>query len=180
MAKLSRELNGQLGMTWGLFSVAGLVAFLALSAAHAQLGTTFLSFEGVGVITDNPPSATCQTAGYSFGDTYWTVYRFSLSPSTTPDALTFIKRNNIYRITSTQSPGFSLNGASTTSWDSITGHASRATLSPSSSTLTILSGINGSITSGTGNIKMTGTIDDFETNTGCTIHWHAALVARPT
>jgi hypothetical protein len=180
MAKLNRELNGHLAMMLGFLSAAGLVASLALSTAQAQLGTTFLAFEGVGVITDNPPSATCVTAGYSFGDTYGTAYRFSLSPSTTPDALTFIKRNNIFRITSTQSPGFSLNGASTTSWDSITSHASRTTLTPSSSNLTILSGINGSITSATGNIKITGTIDDFEENAGCTINFHAALVARPT
>jgi hypothetical protein len=153
------------------------------SSALAQtvnegIGTTFLSFEGAGTILDNPPSTACKAAGYSFGDTRLVDYRFSLTPSV-PDAISFVTQSSVARMVSTQSPNFSLNGASTVNWDQINSRASSVTLIGSSSNLTIQSGLNAAITTSTGNIKIVGTINDFELNVGCTVHYHATLVARP-
>jgi hypothetical protein len=174
----SHRLNTFMGAVLSALLGVVLSAFLGLGNAQAQFGVTFVSFEGAGSIVDNPPSSTCQTAGYSFGDTLLVTYRFSLNPST-PDSIAFIRQTRISRLTSTQSPNFSLNGPSTADWQEINSRPSFVTLTGSSSNLTIQSGLNQPVSTATGNIKMLGTINDFEENAGCTVTFHAALVARP-
>jgi hypothetical protein len=160
--------------------VAAFGFFLGLANAKAQEGVTFQAFQGSIFILDNPTSATCQAHNVNFGDIYGVVYRFSLNPSVVADALSIIGFRGVSQMYSTQSPGFSLNGASTTNWNYINRYASFGSLSPSSSNLTILSGLNLPVSSATGNLKILGSINDFDAISGCNIaQVHAALVASP-
>jgi hypothetical protein len=155
--------------------------------ARAQTyGVDYLSFQGAGVVLDNPTSAACQSVNVNYGSTFIVVYRFSNNPSVIADALAFVADDKqAFRIISTTGPNFSLNGTSTVSWSYINRHADfgNGVASTSQTTMTIASGLNAAVTLGTGNIKITNaTIQNFFGNTtaGCTINnFHAALVAIP-
>jgi hypothetical protein len=150
------------------------------SGAQAQVNVTFLSFEGAAVILDNPPSPTCVSeGGYSFGENFVITYRHTLNPAMVADSLGIVRQIRIARITSTQTPKFSLNGPSTANWDGINGRPGYFTLTGSKSDLTIVAANGSPITMATQEIKMTGTINDFELNAGCNVTIQAALVRRP-
>jgi hypothetical protein len=104
---------------------AALVMWFGLADARAQTyGVDFLSFQGIGVVLDNPTSATCQSIGVNYGDTFTIVYRWTNNPSLVSDALSIIiDGHSVSRIVSTQSPNFSLNGTSTVTWTYINRHA---------------------------------------------------------
>jgi hypothetical protein len=166
---------------------AALLLWLGLVDARAQAvyGTDYLSFEGVGVVLDNPTSPGCQSINVNFGSVYKVVYRWTANPSLVADALSFIIGDHaVSRLISTQSPNFSLNGSSTVTWTYINRHADFGNgVGATTTTMTILSGLNGPVTLGTGNIKIVnGNIPNFPANTtaGCTLtNFHAALVAIP-
>src|SRR5437588_4448747 len=95
--------------------VCGIAALLGTSSVSAQTyGTDYESFRGEGVILDNPTPAACQNFDINFGTTFFFIYRFSANPAVIADALYFVSgRQSAFRIVSTQSPTFSLNGTST-------------------------------------------------------------------
>ena len=148
-------------------------------AAQAQVNVKFLDFEGRGFIVSNPVSATCAAAGFGFALPYIIVYRHTLDPQPVPDALSFTYDRATQRIESTQGPGFSLNGPTTTRWDSIDTRAALTTDVPSSSNLSIRSGGGGAITKATEDIVISGTINDMFAVAGCTIEFRGALIRRP-
>jgi hypothetical protein len=156
-------------------------AALGCATAGAQEGTTFLAFEGSLFILDNPTSATCQSKNVNFANIYQVIYRFSASPSASnPDAIEIRSDRGSSVHISTQSPNFSLNGSSTTTIDWVNKYAFTGTLSPSSSSLTILTGLNQPVSLAAGNIKILGSINDFLGISGCNIgSVHAALVSSP-
>jgi hypothetical protein len=166
-----------------LVSIASVVVllFLNLSDARAQVyGTDYLTFEGSLYILDNPTSTICQSKGFNYGNEYKAIYRFTANPSLIADALAINSNYSVNRINSTQSPNFSLAGASTGNWIWMNGHGNYGTLSNSSSNLTILSGLNQPVTLATGNIKILGSINNFDAWSDCNItSVHAALVAKP-
>jgi hypothetical protein len=167
-----------------VFRLSCLMFFSLASFAGAQAqvyGTDYLSFEGTAVILDNPTSAACQADGIYYDYKYRLTYRFTANPSLIADAIAFYPGgDNAVRMISTQSPNFSLSGASTVSWSDINHYANYNSGLTSSSNLTILAGINTPVGLGTGNIKITGSIGDFLNYSGCTINQiHAALVAIP-
>ena len=166
---------------------AALLLWLGVADARAQAvyGTDYLSFDGVGVVLDNPTSAACQSINVNFNSTYRVVYRWTNNPSLISDALSFIIGDHaIARIQSTQQPSLSLNGSSTVFWSFINrlsnfnGNAGATTTSMSIST-----GLGNPVSLAAGNIKIVnGIIPDFPGNftAGCTVNnFHAALVAVP-
>jgi flagellar basal body L-ring protein FlgH len=154
---------------------------LGCAKSEAQEGTTYLTFQGSLFILDNPTNAACQAKNVNFGDIYTVIYRFSASPSSSnPDAIEVRSdRSNAVAI-STQAPNYSLNGASTTVVDYVNKYAFTGTLSPSSTNLTILTGLNAPVSLSAGNIKILGSWNDFLSISGCDIaSVHAALVSSP-
>jgi hypothetical protein len=122
---------------------------------HQTTGCDYISFDGDLVIEDNPTSTACQAHGINFGNIYSFAYRFTLSPSVITDALAlYVNNHSATRMVSTQSPNFSLNGSSTTSWNFINSYANSNTLTPSSSNLIIVQGIGGAIISSTQTMKI--------------------------
>jgi hypothetical protein len=179
MLKSHLRLNVLGGAALSAILGAVLSFFWGLGNAQAQNGVTFLNFEGMGVVTDNPTSSACQTAGNFFGDAYVALYRFTLNPSNNSDALSLVGLRSASRIISTQGPSFSLNGATTADWETLGSRANKFTVSPSSSNLLIAPGAGGSITAATGNIKIVGTLNDFRGDAGCNLNFRAALTKRP-
>ena len=161
-----------------------LASSILISEASAQTyGTDYLSFKGWGVILDNPIAAPCAAAPYNFSTNqrFEIVYRFSANPSLIADAFTFrTESGTLFRIISTQSPNFSLSGASTTNWEDINRKGDFHNGS-SSSNLTILSGLGQPVGLATGNLKViNGQITDFDGISGCNItNFHGAAVAIP-
>ena len=161
-------------------AVAGL---LGTSSVSAQVyGTDYLSFRGEGVILDNPTTSACQSININFNTNFFVIYRFTANPSLIADALYFVSGvNSSFRILSTQSPNFSLNGTSTFTSTDENRMGSLANGS-GTSTITILSGLGAPVTTGTGNIKfVNGSITNFFGNSvGCNItNFHGAAVAIP-
>jgi hypothetical protein len=154
------------------------VAF-SLANAQAQEFVTWIAFQGVGFVTNNPTSLTCQANNINFGSDYVVVYRFSLNPSADPDALTFNTGRSTIRITSAQGPNFSLNGPATVNWDYINRYAFYGQLNSSSTNLTIASGLTSPVVSTTVNVRIVGTINDFFAHPGCTVNFHADLALIP-
>jgi hypothetical protein len=158
----------------------------ALSDARAQTyGVDYLSFQGTGVVLDNPTSTACQSVNVNFGSTFIIVYRWSANPTAIADALSLISDDKqVFRIISTSGPNFSLNGSSNVTWAYINRHADFGSgVAATTSNLTIQSGLNQPVSLGTGNIKITnGQINNMFGNAtvGCTINnFHAAAVAIP-
>jgi hypothetical protein len=165
---------------------AALVVWFGPAGARAQTyGVDYLSFQGTGVVLDNPTSAACQSVNVNYGSTYIVVYRWTNNPSLIADALSFISDDKqVFRIISTQSPNFSLNGTSNVTWAYINRLANFGSgVAATTSTMTIQSGLNAPVSLGTGNIKITnGIINNMYGNASvaCTINnFHAALVAIP-
>lgn len=158
------------------FSVA-----LFCAMARAQEGTNWITFQGTLFILDNPTSATCASHNVNFGNIYEVIYRWTANPANNPDALEVRSDRSIAVHISTQSPGLSLNGPSTTVVDWTNKYAFSGTVSPSSTNLTILGGggpVPININSGVA--RITGSINDFLGISGCTISSvHGALVVSP-
>jgi hypothetical protein len=145
-------------------TVAALLVGTTISS-KAQVNVTFLSFGGAGVILDNPPSPSCVSANsdYVYGYGFVVEYRYTLKPSSTvADSISFVHQFRITRITSTQSPTFSLDGPSTANWDGISGRPNYVTLTGSSSSLKIIGDFGFPVTLFTEDIRMIGTINDFD------------------
>jgi hypothetical protein len=171
-------------LTGALVSAA--VFGATLSDARAQTyGVDYLSFQGTGVVLDNPTSAACQSVSVNFGSTFIIVYRWTANPALIADAMSFIADDKqAFRIISTSGPNFSLNGPSNVTWAVINRHADfQSGVAATTSNLTIQSGLNQPVSLGTGNIKITnGQINNMFGNAtvGCTINnFHAAAVAIP-
>src|SRR5947208_3187527 len=125
-------------------AIAGLLGTSTVSA-QAVYGTDYLTFRGEGVILDNPTPAACQSFNIVLGSTYFFVYRFTANPSLIAETLDFhAGSGSHFRVVSTQSPGFSLNGTSTFNWSNFSrlGNFSSGT---GSSTMTILAGNNSAV-----------------------------------
>jgi len=173
-----RRLNALAGAALSALLGVVLSACLSLSNAQAQNGVTFINFQGMSSITDNPPTPTCVAAGYSFGDARVMIYRFTLTAPTLVDAISFVGQRGVHRIFATQSPGFSLSGSVTADWDWINSRANKGSLTPSAVNLSILQGIGGPVSATTGNIKIVGSLNDWEGNAGCTVNIRSALSKR--
>jgi hypothetical protein len=167
------------------FSCFGFFWLASFAGAQAQVyGTDYLSFQGMAVVLDNPTSAACQAIGINYDGRFRVTYRYTANPSVIADAIVFFPDGSrdpgAAKMISTQSPNFSLAGSSTISWNYINSYGGSGSGLTSSSNLTILAGINTPVGLGTGNIKITGSIGDFLSNSGCNINQiHAALVAIP-
>jgi hypothetical protein len=162
-------------------SVFALTLCSSNASAQAVYNTDYISFEGVLVVLDNPTSPGCQAAGINFNDTYRVSYRFTVNPSVIQDAFVlFPSGDNATRMRSTQTSG-SLNGPSPTEWIYINHYANAdSAVLPSSSNLTISSGLGQPLTLATGNIKILGSINNFLSQSNCNISSvHAALVVIP-
>jgi hypothetical protein len=155
-----------------------LATLAGITSAHAQVNVTFLDFEGRAFVETNPTSSACSMEGINFGDVDTIVYRFTLSPSTVSDSLSFTGERSTWRVESTQSPSFSLNGSVPTRWDGIDSRASLVTDIVTTSDLTFATG-GGTITAATQNVKVKGTLNDFLGDLGCTVDIKGTLVRRP-
>jgi hypothetical protein len=157
---------------------------LASSPVQAQVyGTDYLSFQGTGIVLDNPTSAACQSIGVNYGDTYTVIYRWAATTAIVDALSIIIDAHSVTRIISTSTTG-SLNGTSTVTWAYINRHADFASgVAATTTTMTISSGLNQPVSLGTGNIKIVNaTINNFFGNAtaACTVNnFHAALVAIP-
>jgi len=160
-------------------AIAGLLG--TNSASAQEYGGDYLSFRGEGVVLDNPTTTQCQSIGINFNTNFFVIYRFAAIPALIADALYFVSGNNSsFRIVSTQSPGFSLNGTSTFNSTTVS-RLGDLTTGSGSSTITILAGSNAAVTTATGNIKIVnGHITSFFNISGCDItDFHGAAVAIP-
>ena len=158
---------------------AGFLCATVVGANALVVNVDFYDFEGRVFIETNPVSATCSADGLAFGDSFTVVYRRHIT-SAVSDALAFVSEHADYRISATASPFF-LDGASLPAeWDTIN---SRATLftGPGNTTTSDLTFTPAShlITNATEYVEITGTLNDFEGITGCTVSIRAGLVRRP-
>jgi len=161
-------------------AIAGLLGTSSVSAQ--TYGTDYLSFRGEGIILDNPTTAACQSIGINFNSNFSVIYRFAANPAAIADALMFVSGNSsTFRIVSTQSPGFSLNGASTFNSNTQNRFGDIPTPLNGTSNITIMAGNNTAVSLGTGNIKfVNGQITNFFNKSGCDItNFHGAAVAIP-
>jgi hypothetical protein len=164
---------------------AALVLWLGLADTRAQTyGVDYLSFQGTGVVLDNPTSPACQSINVNPNNVYGVIYRWTANPTLVTDALSIIIGDHaISRLVSTQGPNFSLNGTSTISWTFINRHADFGNnILPSTATMSISTGLGAPVSLAAGNIKIVnGNIPFFPANgSGCTVtNFHAALVAIP-
>ena len=167
---------------WLAALVGAITGLLGTSSVSAQTyRTDYLSFRGEGVVLDNPTPAACQNFNINFGTTFFFIYRFSANPSVIADALYFVSgTGSSFRIISTQSPNFSLNGTSTFNYTNENRLGDFGT-GTGSSTIGISSGLNTAVTTATGNIKIVnGHITSFFNISGCDItDFHGAAVAIP-
>jgi len=173
------------GSNWLAAVVCSAIAgLLGTSSASAQTyGTDYLSFRGEAVVLDNPTPVACQNIGINFNTNFFFIYRWTANPAVIADAL-YLKSGNdtTFRIISTQSPNFSLNGTST--YDSTTNNRLGtffSTPSAGTSTMTIAAGSNALVSLATGNMKIVGgAIQNLFNTTGCNItNLHGAGVAIP-
>jgi hypothetical protein len=157
------------------------VVFFGLASAHAQEGVTYQSFTGIMFILDNPTSAACQAKNINFASMYTVIYRIAIDPTQVSDALVFKSERSESQMYSTQSPGSSLQGASTTGWNYINKYGSFGTLASSSSNLTLRAGLTGlPAAPGNANVIINGSINDFLAISGCDVaNVHAALARNP-
>ena|SRR5579859_1374387 len=169
----------------GILAGVVLASFLSLSDARAQavycLGDgsnagacDYLSFSGDLIVEDNPTTTQCQAHGINFGNIYTFTYRFTVHPNVIKDSLAiFPVGRNADQMISTQSPNFSLNGASTTSQIFINhyGNTNAATPLVSSSNLNIQQGIGGAVVQSTQTIKIvpTSSINNFLAWSDCNV-----------
>src|SRR5277367_6163542 len=166
-------------------SVFALTLCSGNASAQAVYNTDYISFEGTLVVLDNPTSAGCQAANVNYDDQYRVSYRFTVNPSLIQDALVlFPSGDNAAKMLSTQPTTGSLNGPASTEWIYIN-HYGNSTGTPpgplpSSSNLTISSGLGQPLTLATGNIKILGSINNFLAESNCNVaSVHAALVVIP-
>ena len=157
------------------------VVFLGIANARAQEGVTFQTFSGTLVVLDNPTTPACQAVNVYFTNMYSAIYRFAINPAVVPDALAILGTRGEAVMVSTQSPNFSLQGPSTTTWSYINIYAFPGTFGPSSSNLTLQAGLTGlPVAAGNANVIINGSINDFLGFQGCNVtKVHAALVRNP-
>jgi hypothetical protein len=177
---VNREVNMSIGYRSLLFGAVSIVSF-GLVNAHAQEGVTYQSFTGILFVLDNPTTAACQAKGVDFGNTYTVIYRISMNPAVVSDALSIHGTLGDAQMYSTQSPNFSLQGASTTAWNYINKYGSYGNYGPSSSNLLLRAGLTGALAApGNANIIINGSINDFDSIAGCDVaSVHAALARDP-
>jgi hypothetical protein len=163
-----------------LLGAVSIVSF-GLANAHAQEGVTFQSFTGIIFVLDNPTTPACQAEGVNFANIYTVIYRISMNPAVVADALAIHGTRGEAQMYSTQSPNFSLQGASTTNWNYINKYGSYGNFGPSSSNLTLRAGLTGlPAAPGNANIIINGSINDFDSISGCDVaNVHAALARNP-
>jgi hypothetical protein len=166
-------------------ALASSVFALTLCSGNAvaqTYNTDYISFEGTLVVLDNPTSAGCQAANVNYNDQYRVSYRFAVNPNLISDALVlFPSGDNATKMLSTQTGG-SLNGPSSTEWIYINHYGNSTPTTPlaSSSNLTISSGLGQPLSLATGNIKILGSINNFNAQSNCNVaSVHAALVVIP-
>jgi hypothetical protein len=160
---------------------AACVVLFGIADARAQEGVTYQSFTGTLFVLDNPTSPACQAVNVYFGNMYTVIYRFAINPAVVSDALAILGTLGEAVMASTQSPNFSLQGQSTTTWSYINIYAFPGTSGPSSSNLTLQAGLTGlPAAAGNANVIINGSINDFLGFPGCDVaRVHAALVRRP-
>jgi hypothetical protein len=157
------------------------VVFFGLANAQAQEGVTFQSFTGMLFVLDNPTTPACQAKGVNFANIYTVVYRITIDPTQVSDALAIHGSRGEAQMYSTQAPNFSLQGPSTTGWNFINKYGSFGTLTPSSSNLLLRAGLTGNPAApGNANVIINGSINDFDSISGCNVaNVHAALARNP-
>jgi hypothetical protein len=175
-----REVNMSIGCRSILFGAVSVV-FLGSASANAQEGVTFQSFTGIMFVLDNPTSPACQAKGVNFANIYTVIYRIAIDPTQVSDALAIHGARGEAQMYSTQAPNFSLQGPSTTGWNYINKYGSFGTLTPSSSNLLLRAGLTGVLAApGNANIIINGSINDFDSISGCNVsNVHAALARNP-
>jgi hypothetical protein len=163
-----------------LLGIVSVVLF-GLANARAQEGVTYQSFTGIIFVLDNPTSPACQAKGVNFANIYTVIYRITMNPAVVSDALAIHGTRGESQMYSTQAPNFSLQGASTTGWNYINKYGSDGALTPSSSNLLLRAGLTGALAApGNANIIINGSINDFDSISGCDVaNVHAALVRNP-
>ena len=149
------------------------VSFLLLagSTSYASGPAGTVTFSGAGIIYN--VNDTCTSLGYTKGEFYTATYRYKNDPSAPIDVLdifTFrtafhVSANNAFGSTATTNAYIDSHGGLTTGL--------------SSSTNLAIGSAGGNPTATAVNLKVVGTINDFQNNPGCTITFHADLVARP-
>jgi hypothetical protein len=157
------------------------IGFFGLANANAQEGVTFQSFTGILFVLDNPTTPTCQAHGINFANMYTVIYRIAINPAVVSDALAIHGARGEAQMYSTQAPNFSLQGPSTTGWNFINKYGSFGTLTPSSSNLLLRAGLTGNPAApGNANVIINGSINDFDSISGCNVaNVHAALARNP-
>lgn len=158
--------------------VASAAALLLLSAtsAFASGPTGTKTFFGVGFI--EAVNSTCVSDGFAVGGYYTTVYRYKIdSTATVGDALNLFTERAAFHVFPNNSTS-SLNGATATTNAELDSHGGLTTGLASTTSL-VIGSAGGNPTASAINLKVVGTIDNFFNNPGCSITFHAALVARP-
>src|SRR3974390_1390686 len=115
-----------IGYRSALFGLASILWF-GIGNAQAQEGVTYQSFTGYMFVLDNPTSATCAAHNVNFASSYRIVYRIAIDPTVVVDALAILSERGEAQMYSTQSPGNSLQGPSTTGWNYINKYGSYGT-----------------------------------------------------
>ena len=150
-------------------------ATLAASNSYAANPPGTVTFSGAGFIY--AVNSTCTSLGYSVGDFYTTTYRYKSDPSGPIDVLAIFSLRSAFHIAANNSTG-SLLGSTATTNTYIGTRGGLATGLTGSTNLAIGSA-GGNPTATAVNLKVVGTIDNFQDNPGCTITFHADLAARP-
>ena len=159
-------------------TTVSVIAFLVMSAsaAYASGPTGTKTFQGLGFV--EAVNSTCATDGFAVGDYYTAVYRYRVDSSATVyDAFDLFPLRAAFHILANNASG-SLNGATATTNAIIDSHGGLSTGLAGSTSFSIASA-GGLATASAINLKVVGTIDNFFDNPGCTVTFHANMVARP-
>ena len=163
-----------------------IAAILSIFVSSNAIAQSYNSYEGRLFIVDNPTSAPCQSANINFGNVYTMIYRQTFDTANYSDGLSIGSDRYHFLITSTQLPSRSLNryvvgGPSSTSNGMINSRAFGSSGVVGSTNLAIDRAFNGGGTpiASTQNIVISGTIDNFNQNSGCNVTVKGTGAKRP-